>query len=131
MFSFFRISAFRGSRYVFIFVSNHIAVSHSLLPVIAVTFNRPQPSSCHLRFSLIFFADSGGSETKCHPAGEPCFQTFEINSYLIPFLFIGTAEISDCLVKCFRHLQVDNMSAAWNDLKACIGNILFEFLRNI
>lgn len=72
--SFLLISAFIGSKYVFIFVSNQIAVCHSLSPIFAITFNRPQPSSCHLRFALISFAKFLGKEIKCQPACPVYFQ---------------------------------------------------------
>src|SRR5436190_7966233 len=94
IFSFFLISAFRGSKYVLIFVSNHIAVFHSLLPIFAVTFNRPQPSSSDLRASLISFANFSGSDTKYQPAGPVNCQGFAVNSYFIPTFFILCKEVS-------------------------------------
>gem|GEM_PF-5744906 len=82
-FSLFLISALSGNKYVFFFVSNHIAVSHSLFPILAVAFIRPQPSSCHFKFSLISLANSIGSETKCQAPGGAYCQTLAENSYLI------------------------------------------------
>lgn len=63
-----------------------MADCHSQLPIRAVTFNRPQPSSCHFKFSLISFANSAGSEAKYQPPGDEYCQTFAKNVYLIfPF----------------------------------------------
>ena len=72
-----------GSRYVSCFLSNQIAVSHSFSSMVAVAFIRPQPSSCHFKFSLISFDISIGSEMKYHPACPADFHNFPEKVYLI------------------------------------------------
>src|SRR5690606_20210673 len=52
-FSWRRISALMGNRYVSFLVSNQIAVFHSLLPILATALSRPHPSSCVFSNPLI------------------------------------------------------------------------------
>lgn len=88
-FSFFLTSDFKGSKYVSCFVSNQIAVFHSVLPVLANALSLPQPSSCHFRCALISLAKSTGIETKCQPLGDECRQGLALNVYFIfPFIRI-------------------------------------------
>ncbi len=74
-------------------VSYQIAVSHSVLPILAVAFNLPQPCSSDLRISLISLDNSSGSETKYQPPVAACCHGFAVNLYSIPLGFTK----SDCL----------------------------------
>lgn len=67
IFSFFLIAALSGSKCVSCFVSNQIAVCHLLLPISAVTFILPQPSSIDLKLARIAVESSLGSETIVQP----------------------------------------------------------------
>ena len=60
-----------------------MAVFHSEFLIYALAFRRPQPSSCHFKFSLISLLNSTGRDTKYHPPGAECCQIFAENSYLI------------------------------------------------
>lgn len=64
-----------------------MAVFHSLLPVRAMAFRRPQPSSSAPSTFRISFERRTGRETNTHPAGPVYFQGFAMNTYLILFGF--------------------------------------------
>ena len=83
-------------------------VSHCTVPIWATAFIRPQPSSCHCRFLRISLEKSLGKETKCHPPGALCLQSWVVNWYLIlPFNLV---RVLNPFVQNYSNLK----SSIWN-----------------
>lgn len=91
--SFFRTDTFTGSRYESALVSNQIDVFHVEVPMVAVAFNLPHPSSADWLIDRIFFEVDFGMVTKHHPAGPSYFQSFALNENLMSTLFFNTAHL--------------------------------------
>ncbi len=121
--AFFLMSAFSGSKYVASFLSNQMEVSHSMLFRLATTFIRPQPSSCHCRFSLISFDISFGKETKNHPPSKLSLQICPENSYLIlacKFLSI-----------LIQSLVCSNCPQRWNIAYIIYKSFMYSFVLSL
>ena len=95
-FSFILMAALIGNNYVFLFVSNQIAVFHSLAPIFAVALSLPQPSSDDLKSVLISSDVFSGSDRKCQPPVAECCQRIALNSYFtLPIIFARCPFILD------------------------------------
>ncbi len=68
IFSFFLISVLRGKRYVPLFLSGNMEVFQVVVPMVALTFNEPQPRLKALKRLVICRAWSLGIEIKCQAA---------------------------------------------------------------
>lgn len=87
---------------MFLFVSNQIAVFHSVAPIFAVALSRPQPSSDDFKSVRISVAVVSGSDTKHQPPVPECCQSVAVNSYFIwpvIFFFFGL-NVMDYEVGC-------------------------------
>ena len=97
IFSFFLISDFSGNKYVFILVSNQIAVFHSVSPIFAEACNLPHPASSDSKTALISFDNFIGSEINIQPPFPGYCQGSAVKAYWILGLFMMAKEFTTIL----------------------------------